>query len=195
MLTAFIEDAELATLEPQDAPQESYYVRELCRQDALLDTQAETPEEIEKLWTAGEMTPDKAFERCMYMLVPRWPPSFLEADYRCSRWIVASRALAGNALWPRYVAAEKAYDQSGTHSVDVEMREACGRAWMKAGLHHIGNHMQPPRHRHHAEKPKARERRKREPREDTRIRLWLDPQLKAERVAEQSGGIMRGTLR
>lgn len=71
-------------------------------------------------------------------------------------------------------------------SADVELREACGRAWMKAGLHHIGKQMQPPRHRHHSERPKVRQQRRRErpQAEDTRIRLWLCPELKAERVAE-----------
>ena len=194
MLTAFIEDPqELATLEPQGTPQESEYTPEFCRRDAVLAARAESSQAVESLWSSAQMTPDKAFERVMYMLVPRWPPSFLESDYRCSRWLVAARALQGTALWPRYVAAERAYDATGTHSADVELREACGRAWMKAGLHHIGKHMQPPRHRHHAEKEK---RRKREhTREDSGVtRLWLCPELKEQRAAEKTGGVMRGTL-
>lgn len=188
-LSVYCDEAELAPPSVIEYPDV-----EFCRRDAALAAAKETPAAVEALWSMAQMTPDAAFSRVMYMLEARWPPSFLEAEYRASRWLVAARALAGTDLWPRYVAAERAFDQSGTRSADVELREACGRAWMKAGLHHIGKHMQPPKHRHHSEKPRERKpKRKRERTKDDGVGLWLCDELKAERAAEQS--IMRGTLR
>jgi hypothetical protein len=144
---------------------------------------------------AVDTTPDNVFDIVMYAIEPRWPTSFREADFRCSRWLVAARACEGTGLWPRYVAAEKAAE-SGARSVDLELRQTLGAAWKAAGLHNISKHMRPPRHRHHSEKSTARLQRKSErPQEDTRIRLWLDLQLREQRAAEQGSGIMRGPLR
>jgi hypothetical protein len=223
MLTAFIEDAtELATLTPQTIPQDFSYSPEFdtddeapaiagrtsgkpsmpaysveeCAADAALamidepDTAAVTA-----LLNAVDTTPDNVFDLVMYSLEPRWPTSFRETEYKCSRWLVAARALEGTGLWSRYVAAEKAAEH-GTKCVDVELRMACGRAWKAAGLHKISKHLRPSRHRHHSEQPKIRQQsiRRERPQEDTRIRLWLCPEVKEQREAENNG-IMRGTLR
>jgi hypothetical protein len=187
-LSIYMDEAELA---PEPVIE---YTPEFCQQDAARAAAEETSAAVEKLWTAGAMTPDAAFSTVMYMLESRWPPSFLEAEYRASRWLVAARALEGTGLWPRYVSAERAWEMHGIQSADVELREACGRAWLAADLHHIGRHFE-KRQRHHSEKPRERKPRARRKRtEDTSIRLWLCPEVKAER-AEQSSGIMRGTIR
>ncbi|MGC2745072.1 MAG: hypothetical protein WA672_18000 [Candidatus Angelobacter sp.] len=230
MLSAFIEDAELATLTPQTIPQDFSYSPELnaddeaeapeyhgvpyvhvprtgtptlpvysaeqCAADAALAMLDEPDLDKVTASLATVATPNEIFDIVMYSLEPRWPGNFRESEFKCSRWLVAARACEGTALWPRYVAAEKAAER-GTVCVDVELRQTLGKAWKAAGLHNIGKHLRAPRHRHHSAKKKIREQRKRErpQAEDNRIRLWLDPQLSAQRAAEQGSGIMRGTLR
>ncbi|HEY2234175.1 MAG TPA: hypothetical protein VGK01_11945 [Candidatus Angelobacter sp.] len=223
MLTALIEDAtELVTLTPQSIPEDAedetapayrggpyvhvprtgiptlpVYSAEECATDAVL-AQIEEPDaaRISAALNAAMTTPDAVFDICMYSIEPRWPTSFRESEFKCSRWLVAARALEGTGLWPRYVAAEKAAE-NGTQSADMELRETLGKAWRAAGLHQISKHLRPSRHRHHSERPKVRQQRVRraQPQEDTRIRLWLCPEVKEQRAAEQGGGILRGTLR
>ncbi|HEY1525015.1 MAG TPA: hypothetical protein VGH51_02150 [Candidatus Angelobacter sp.] len=223
-LSAFIEDAtELATLTPQPIPEDFSYSPELDAEDeaepyraprtgiptlpvysaeeatadaalALID-EPDSAKVVASL-NAVATAPDAVFDIVMYSIEPRWPVSWREAEYRCSRWLVAARALAGTGLWPRYVAAEKSAER-GVVSADAELREMLGKAWRNAGLHQISKHLRPSRHRHHSEKKKIRQQRNRrseQPREDTRIRLWLCPEVKEQRAAENSG-IMRGTLR
>jgi hypothetical protein len=212
MLTAFIEDAELATLTPQfidcqyspEIPEEDdeadggrtsgrpsmpVYSVEECAADAALAMIAEPDAaKVTASLAAVDTTPSNVFDIVMYSIEPRWPTSFREAEYKCSRWLVAARALEGTGLWLRYVAAERAAER-GTQSADVELRETLGKAWRAAGLHHISKHLRPPRHRHHSERPKVRQlrsRRSERPREDNRVRLWLDPQLSAQRAAEHN---------
>jgi hypothetical protein len=210
MLSAFIEDAELATLTPQFIPEDLSYSPELdaedeapaysveeCAASAALAVLDEPDTAAVAASVVAAETPDNVFDIVMYSLEPRWPGNFRESEFKCSRWLVAARALEGTGLWPRYVAAEKAAE-SGTKSVDVELREACGKAWKAAGLHNIGKHLRAPRHRHHSEKKKVREQRNRRserPREDNRVRLWLCPEVQAQRAAQQGGAILRGTLR
>jgi hypothetical protein len=224
MLSAFIEDPqELATLEPQ-IPEDFSYSPELDASDDEADGAARIPridgrpnlpvytaeecaadaaraqrEESDAAVTASlarATIPENVFDIVMYSLEPRWPGNFRESEYKCSRWLVAARALEGTGLWSRYVEMEKAAE-NGTRCVDVKLREACGAAWKAAGLHNLGKHLRPPKHRHHSEKPKERKRRKREhTREDGGgTRLWLCPELKEQRAAENNGGIVRGTLR
>jgi hypothetical protein len=210
MLSAFIEDAELATLTPQlidcqyspeldeadGVPRLPAPTAEECAADAALSALEESDTDITAHLAAVATTPDNVFDLVMYSLEPRWPASFREAEFRCSRWLVAARACEGTALWPRYVAMEKAAER-GTLCVDVELRTVCGAAWKAAGLHNIGKHLRAPKHRHHAEKKKIRQQRKRErpQSEDNRIRLWLCPEVKEQRAAEKASGILRGTLR
>lgn len=181
---------------PSGSPSLPVYTVEQCAADAAL-AQIDEPDAaaVTASLAAVDTTPNNVFDIVMYSLEPRWPSSFRESEYKCSRWLVAARALEGTGLWSRYVQAERAAER-GTQSVDVELRETLGKAWKAAGLHNISKHMRPARHRHHSEKMKVRQQRIRRerPQEDTRIRLWLDPQLKAER-AEQGGRILRGTLR
>jgi hypothetical protein len=222
MLTAFIEDAELSTLTPQTIPQDFSYSPELdaeddeadggrtsgrpsmpaysaeqCAADAVLAMIAEPDGDKVTASLAAVATPSEVFDIVMYSLEPRWPGNFRESEFKCSRWLVAARALEGTALWPLYVQAERSAE-NGTQSADVELRTVLGAAWKAAGLHNIGKHLRAPRHRHHSEKKKVREQRSRRserPREDTSIRLWLCPELKEQRAAEQGGAILRGTLR
>jgi hypothetical protein len=173
------------------------YSAEECATDAAL-AQIDEPDaaRITAALNAAMTTPDAVFDICMYSIEPRWPMSFREAEYRCSRWLVAARALEGTGLWKRYIQAERDAER-GVKSADMELRETLGKAWRAKGLHQISKHLRPSRHRHHSERPKVRQQpiRREQPQEDSRIRLWLDPQLSAERAAEKSSGIMRGTIR
>jgi hypothetical protein len=172
------------------------YTAEECAADAARAQRDEPDAAVTASLARADTRPENVFDIVMYSLEPRWPGNFRESEYKCSRWLVAARALQGTGLWSRYVAMEKAAE-NGTRCVDVELREACGAAWKAAGLHNLGKHLRPPKHRHHAEKPKERKRRKREhTREDGGgTRLWLCPELKEQRAAENNGGIVRGTLR
>ncbi|MBZ5508499.1 MAG: hypothetical protein LAO78_23830 [Acidobacteriia bacterium] len=164
-----------------------------CLADAARAASLETETQVEALLSAAEMTPEQVFERCMYSFEQRWFPSYREIEYKASRYWVAYRALNAD-LWQRYTAMERNYEATGTRCADAELIAACGAAWKKSGLHHLGRHLRAPAHRHHSEKPRQRQPRKRErPADDTRIRLWLAPDLKQEREADS--GIMRGTLR
>ncbi len=172
------------------------YTTEECAASAALAQLDESDTAVTAHLAAVDTAPENVFDIVMYSLEPRWPASFREAEYRCSRWLVAARACEGTGLWPRYIAMEKAAER-GTLCVDVELRTVCGAAWKAAGLHNIGKHLRPPKHRHHSEKRKIRQQRKRErpQSEDNRIRLWLCPEVKEQRAAEKASGIMRGTLR
>jgi hypothetical protein len=173
------------------------YTQEECAADAAL-AQIDEPDaaRIIALFNAAVTAPDAIFDIVMYSIEPRWPGNFRESEFKCSRWLVAARACEGTALWPRYVAAEKAAER-GVVSADMELKTVLGAAWRTAGLHQISKHLRPSRHRHHSERPKIRQQRVRraQPQEDTRIRLWLCPEVKEQRAAEQGGGILRGTLR
>jgi hypothetical protein len=172
------------------------YSAEEAAADAALSALQEDPAAVTASLNAAVSSPSDVYNIVMHSLEPRWPPNFRQTEFRCSRWLVAARACEGTALWPRYVAAEKAAER-GVVSADMELRETLGKAWRAAGLHNISKHLRAPRHRHHSERPKVRQQRSRRserPREDTRVRLYLCPELKAERAAEQGSGIMRGTL-
>jgi hypothetical protein len=140
-------------------------------------------------WAPGGPTPGECFDFVLYDgLETHWPTSYREADYRASRWLVAQRACQGTGLWHRYCAAERAFEEHGVRSADVELRETVGAAWRRAGLHRIDLHMKPPRRKHHSERALEQRKRRKRPPVDM-IGLWLCPQLKAERAAaEQAKG-------